>query len=149
MADYTTEIQGNKNKVDNSQKTINKKKTSKISLAIAGAVVVVAIVAVAALLGGGGGSGSGGQSALIGGVWLAENDGRAPRGFPDSIEFFSDGTCIFDLYSDAGNASFSIDGKRLKVAILWEAFTYDFDVKGNSLTLRDDSGDTVVYERTR
>ena len=133
---------GNKAKVDNS-----KKKSTKISISI-GAVVLVAIVAVFAMRGSNG-SGSKGASALTGGVWTIEEGRRAPSGFPDEIEFFSDGTCLCDgIYGDTNNARYSVDGKRLKITIVWDALTYDFEVKGNTLSLTD-WDDTVIYKRER
>ena len=146
----TTEIQGNKNKVDNSQRTINKKKTSKVSIAIGTVVIITVVGILIAVLGnfGDGSSGGGGRSALIGGVWLPEA-GRVPWGFPDELEFFSDGTCLCDgIYGDTNNARYSVDGKRLKITIAWDALTYDFEVKGNTLTLSDWE-ETVIYKRER
>ena len=123
-------------------------KKSKIGTTI-GAVVIVAIVVVVALSGGGSGGGSGSPSALIGGVWLLEDGGRAPHDFPEEIEFFSDGTCICEgIYGDVNHGSFSVNGNRLKITIVWDALTYDFVVKGNTLSLSD-GDETVIYKRTR
>jgi len=128
--------------VDQSQhrKTV-KKGGNKISIVI-GAVVIVSIVAVLGIwLGGNNGGGS--QSSLVG-IWLPEDGGTAPHGFPDDIEFFSDGTLVVE----GMNGTYTIDGNRLKMTLLWSALSFDFHVNRNLLSLEED-GKTVVYERTR
>ena len=100
--------------------------------------VLMAALMIALLLAGCGG---GSQSSLAG-EWVPEGGGRAPSGFPDDMEFFSDGTIVFEDM----NGTYSIEGKRLKITILWEALTFDFEIRRDTLTLKQD-GTSVVYAR--
>ena len=52
------------------------------------------------------------------------------------------------LAVDDMNGSYTIDNKRLKISALWDVYTYDFEVKGNTLSLTD-WDETVVYKRER
>lgn len=74
----------------------------------------------------------GGGSALKG-AWAAEG-GRAPSGFPDSIEFFNDGKCA----ADGMSAEYKLEGNRLMLSVMGIAYMFDYKLSGGVLTLSDD-----------
>jgi len=100
--------------------------------------VLVAALMIALILAGCGG---GGKTSITG-KWLPEGGGKAPSGFPDDMEFFSDGTIVFEDMS----GTYTADSGRLVITLLWEAMTFDFEIKGNTLALKQ-GGIAVAYER--
>jgi DNA/RNA endonuclease YhcR with UshA esterase domain len=81
-----------------------------------------------------------GKSALIG-SWVPENGDHAPGGFPDNVEFYSDGTCNWD----DEDVNYSVESGRIKFSAWGQAETYDYKINGSKLTLTDDDGDSVTY----
>lgn len=81
----------------------------------------------------------GGSKSALAGQWWADG-GSAPMDFPDSIEFFSDGTCYFD----GMDGEYAVENGRLKLSAWGSSFVYGFKVGGDAMTLSY-NGQTVSY----
>lgn len=81
------------------------------------------------------------KSGLVG-TWES-GDGISPYGFPESMEFFSDGTCVVDGYS----GQYIAEAGRLKISALWAVLVFDFKLSGDKLTLTD-AYDTATYVKS-
>jgi hypothetical protein len=77
--------------------------------------------------------------AALSGSWQAE-EGTAPYGFPDEVEFFSNGTCAVDGMS----GEYTCEKGRVNISVMGGAYTYDYSMSGGSLTLSNDA-DTANY----
>ena len=77
----------------------------------------------------------GGTSALID-RWSPEDGGSAPRGFPDNLELFKDGTGAFD----SDHITWKAERGRLMFNVHGDALVYDYKVSGSKLTLTNDGG---------
>lgn len=75
----------------------------------------------------------GGNNAFVG-YWVA-NGGSAPRGYPDTVSFREDGTCIADGESMTWSIS---DGKiTFHVGSRGRRYTFNYSISGSTLTLDD------------
>ena len=81
------------------------------------------------------------KSKLVG-KWQAQN-GSAPRGFPDNLELFKDGTGI----CDKANISWDVKEKRFVISSALQASAFNYGMQGNTLFLIDDDGKRVAYEK--
>ena len=111
----------------------------------------VLISLVAALLTACGGSGSLGsfgssEDSLVG-RWEAVDDGvEVDYGDLDELEFFSDGTYSSDSSNYSGG--YSVDGDRIKLSgIIASAYSFSFEVSGNTLTMYDNDGNEYQYKK--
>lgn len=71
------------------------------------------------------------KNALLG-AWVAE-DGVAPSGYPDTMEFFKDGVCTVDGIS----AQYTAEDGRLLLTAFLASSTYNYKISGQALTLSD------------
>ncbi len=91
--------------------------------------------------------GCGSSSSSLVGRWEAVDDGvEVDYGDLDELEFFSDGTYSSDLDNYSGG--YSVDGNRIKLSgIIASAYTFSFEVSGNTLTMYDDNGNEFTYNK--
>jgi uncharacterized protein (TIGR02145 family) len=80
-----------------------------------------------------------GNPALVG-RWLPEGGGRVPRGFPDDLELFKDGTGIIDKIS----VKWKVDKNRFIVTSSSVGFAFNYTVSGKMLTLIDDNNNKTA-----
>jgi uncharacterized protein (TIGR02145 family) len=86
------------------------------------------------------GSAMGANPLSLAGRWVLEEGGRAPTGFPGSMELLKDGSCIVDGKSrtwKTESGRFYFMGEK--------AQAYDYKMSGSTLTLSDDNGKGVGY----
>jgi len=69
--------------------------------------------------------------------------------YPDSIEFFKDGTYSGQFGSMWGGGNYAVlDNGRIKLDTMQGGISaYNFSISGNILTFTDDSGCTFQYQR--
>lgn len=103
-------------------------------------LVIVIILVIIGVVTNGGSQDSSAPSKLIGQWQVVDDD--------EYLEFFSDGTCtIGDSHEQQGGTYTAEDG-RLKIESRWEAETYDYEIRGNTLTISR-GGDPIELERIR
>jgi len=68
--------------------------------------------------------------------------------YPDSMEFFKDGTYSGQLGYIWGGGNYAVpDNGRIKLDTVGGMSAYNFSISGNILTFTDDSGCTFQYQR--
>jgi len=76
----------------------------------------------------------------LAGRWVLEEGGRAPSGFPGSMELLKDGSCIVDGRSrtwKTESGRFYFMGEK--------ALAFNYKLSGSTLTLTNDAGKAVSY----
>ena len=91
------------------------------------------------------GSSSGTNKSQFVGKWTPSPEQRVFYGFPNKMEYFSDGTMIID---GNRNGTYSMVDGKLKLSALGQAFMFNYEVRGSRLTLTSlGEGRAVEYRR--
>lgn len=86
------------------------------------------------------------SESTLGGIFKAFADAM----YPEQIEFFRDGTYAGSPGTLLSGGSYQIrEGSRLRVETFYGVSVYDFSIVGDRLTLRDENGGEIVYQRVR
>jgi hypothetical protein len=88
------------------------------------------------------GCGSGGA---VGGRWHKITDNLCGTFYPGKVEFFGDGTYAGSLPLWGGGQYSVVDSKRLKLDTTAGLGVYEFEVRGNVLTVKNDGGCEFKY----
>jgi hypothetical protein len=81
------------------------------------------------------------NSAFVG-KWTPSTGGNAPGGFPDNIEFFSNGTIAVEGH----DGTYSLVDGKLKLSASGQVLVYEYEIRGSRLKLTVD-GKTVEYTK--
>jgi hypothetical protein len=79
------------------------------------------------------------------GKWIPSTGGKAPNGFPDQMELFSDGFQITDGY----NGTYAAANGKLRLSSSGQKIIYDYELQGAQLTLRSNGSQTIEYTKQK